>query len=131
MYAYLESLQHWFIIGGYNEDFSSYSKYEFSCELANISEDFIYSDLDITSKNTGKQISVTVKNNSKEVLSGIDIVIAYYKNDVIVGIKDGYSNETINPDSNAYINVEYPEDNRYKPVSFDRYEVHYINASKY
>lgn len=113
---------------GYDKNFKQYPNYEFSCELANISESFIYDKLDITSNNTGKQIAVTVKNNNEKTLTDCRVVVAYYLNNEIVGISTGYSDATTASGSNAYINIEYPQDSNYNEVSFDKYEVFYINA---
>ena len=115
---------------GYDEEFSEYPIYEFSCELANIYEDFVYNGIDISSKNTGKQISVTVKNETNETLESINVVVAYYNKGKIVGIETGYTNDTTKSNSNGYINVDYPTDSDYDKVSFDKYEVYYISASK-
>lgn len=113
---------------GFEKKFSKYPKYEFSCELANISEDFLYSDINITSKNTGKQIAVTAKNNSEETINDIKVVVAYYNKGKLVGIERGYADETVKSKSSAYINVDYPDDSNYNDVAFDKYEVYYISA---
>lgn len=114
---------------GFDKDFTKYSNYEFSCELANISDDFVYNNIDITSTNTGKQIAVTLKNNTNKTLRSVNVVVAYYKDNEIVGVESGYSSDTISAGANAYINVDYPTDsNYYDTISFDKYEVFYINA---
>lgn len=114
---------------GYDENYSQYGSYEFNCELANISDDFIYNDIEIKSNNTGKQISVTLTNNSKKTIKSASVTVVYYKGNDIVGIETGYSDSTVADASNAYINVEYPLDSKYNEISFDKYEVYYTKAS--
>ena len=116
---------------GYDKAYSKYENFEFSCELANIAEDFIYSGIHITSKNTGKQIAVTLANNSGQQISSCEVMAVYYKDNKVVGIEEGYSSDTTNTGSNCYINVDYAVDKNYNNVSFDKYEVYYINASTY
>lgn len=114
---------------GYNENYSQYPIYEFNCELANISNDFVYNGIELKSNNTGSQIAVTLTNNSGETIESATITTLYYKGNDIVGIETGYSSTAVANGSNAYINVEYPVDSRYNEVSFDRYEVYYTKAS--
>jgi len=113
---------------GYDKDFTKYPNYEFSCELANISDSFVYDNIDITSNNTGKQIAVTLKNNTDKTINDCRVLVAYYQNNEIVGVETGYSSDTTSAGASAYINVDYPDDSNYKEVSFDKYEVYYINA---
>lgn len=113
---------------GYDKKFSKYPKYEFYCELANIPENFIYNNLDITSKNTGKQIAVTALNKTEETIESINVVAVYYKKNELVGIENGYADEKVSPNSKAYINIDYPDDSNYDEVAFDKYEIYYINA---
>lgn len=114
---------------GYNENYSQYPIYEFNCELANISNDFVYNGIELKSNNTGSQIAVTLTNNSGETIESATITTLYYKGNDIVGIETGYSSTAVANGSNAYINVEYPVDSRYNEISFDRYEVYYTKAS--
>lgn len=113
---------------GFEKDFTQYPNYEFSCELANISDSFIYNNIDITSNNTGKQIAVTLKNNTDKTITDCKVLVAYYKNNEIVGVVTGYSGDTTSAGASAYMNIDYPEDSNYDEVAFDKYEVYYINA---
>ena len=114
---------------GYKENYAQYPIYEFSCELANISDDFVYNGIEIKSNNTGSQIAVTLTNNSGETIKAASVIVLYYKGNDIVGVENGYSDATVANGSNAYINVDYPKDSKYNTVSFDKYEVYYTQAS--
>lgn len=82
------------------------------------------------SNNTGKQVAVTLANNSGFSISDASVVVLYYQGDIIVGAESGYANQTVSAGNNVYINVDYPDDSNYKNVSFDKYEVYFINAHK-
>lgn len=114
---------------GYDEKFETYPTYEFSCELANISEDFIYNGIDITSNDTGDQIAVILTNNSGSTIESSSVVVLFFRDEKIVGVENGYADETVATGNNAYINVSYPDDSDYDEVSFDKYEVYYTKAS--
>lgn len=114
---------------GFEENFSDYPKYEFDCELSNISDYFVYNGIDITSKDTGDQIEVELNNNSGSNIEEICVTVVYYKNNKIVGIKPGYEDETIANNEKTNIEIEYPNDEEYKEISFDKYEVYYTHAS--
>lgn len=116
---------------GYDEDFSQYPNYEFSVSLSNISEDYLYNNFEVSSTDTGDQISVQVTNNNSESVESMDINVVYYENGSIVGIESGYSYDSIiDKGESAYINVYYPTDADYNEVSFDEYEVYIMQASK-
>ena len=114
---------------GFNENYSQYPEVSFKTELANISNDFAATGIKLSSNNTGSQIAVTLKNNSGKTIDSSDVVVIYYKGDEVVGAKTGYDDSTVSNGSEAYINVDYPEDSNYDNVSFDKFEVYYINAS--
>lgn len=118
---------------GYDKDFSKYPNYEFEIELSSewMAEDIVVDNFEIIANDTGKQVSVQVKNNNDSTLSSINVLVAYYRNGVIVGCVDGYANDTTtSAGGTAYINVNYPEDENYKEVSFDKYEAYLIEANK-
>lgn len=114
---------------GFDENYSQYSEVSFKTELANISDDFATTGIKLSSNNTGSQIAVTLKNNSGKEIKYSRVVVIYYKDNEVVGAKTGYDDSTISNGSDAYINVDYPEDSNYNNVSFDKFEVYYINAS--
>lgn len=114
---------------GYDENYSQYPTYEFKCEFGNISDYFVYNGIELKSNNTGKQIAVTLTNNSGKTIESANVTVVYYQGNEIVGITTGYSDTTVANGSNAYINVEYAKDSRYQEVSFDKYEVYYTQAS--
>lgn len=116
---------------GFEEDYAKYPTYEFSCELANIADSFVFDGINVTSNNTGKQIAVTLANNSGETITSANVVVLFYKGNEIVGAKEGYSDSSVSNGSNSYINVEYPEDSKYNEVSFDKYEVYFSKAEIY
>lgn len=113
---------------GFDEKFEQYAQCEFLCELANISENFVYSNVILSSNDTGKQISVEIKNETGKVLADCEVVVAFYSNNELVGIETGSSYDNTQVGGSAYINVDYPNDLNYDKVSFDKYEVHYIRA---
>jgi hypothetical protein len=113
---------------GYGEDFSQYPTYEFSCELANISDNFLAEGIEIESSDTGKQIAVTVKNGSDKTIGSTEVSVDYYAGDQIVGVDTGYADSTTAAGASTYINVDYPKDSKYKDVGFDSYQVSYIHA---
>ena len=118
---------------GYNKNFSKYSNYEFEIELSSewMAEDIVVDNFEITSNNTGEQISVQVKNNNDTAFDSITVIVAYYRNGNIVGCVEGYANDTTTPaNGTAYINVYYPEDSNYDEVAFDAFETYLIEANK-
>lgn len=120
-------------VWGYDEDFSKYPNYEFEIELSSdwIIENETIDNFEVISNNTGEQISVQVKNNNDFDLRSIIVLVAYYKDDKIVGCVNGYANDTTtSANGTAYINVDYPEDSEYDEVQFDDYEIFLISADK-
>lgn len=115
---------------GFKENYAQYPTYEFSCELANIADNFVSDGIKITSNNTGKQVAVTLANNSGFSISNARVIVLYYQGDTIVGAESGYADQTVTSGNNSYINVDYPEDSNYREVSFDKYEVYFTNAGK-
>lgn len=118
---------------GYNKDFSNYSNYEFEIELSNgwIADNIEVDNFEITANNTGKQISVQVKNNNTIAFKSITTLVAFYQNGNIVGCQIGYANDsTTSANGTAYINVNYPEDSNYDTVTFDDYKVYLLEANK-
>lgn len=114
---------------GYGEDYSNYPDVSFNTELANISDDFAASGIELSSNNTGSQIAVTLKNNSGKTIESANVVVIYYEDNQVVGAENGFDSSTVSNGSEAFINVDYPEDSNYNYVNFDKYEVYYINAS--
>lgn len=114
---------------GYGEDYSQYPNVSFQSKLANISDSFAHSGIDLTSNNTGKQIAVTVKNNSGKQITDASVVVIYYQGNEVVGAERGYTDSGAPNGGETYINVDYPDDKNYDSVSFDKYEVYYVKAS--
>lgn len=117
---------------GFDKDFSKYSNYEFEVELSGnwMSERKLVNNFEIIANNTGKQISVQVKNNNDVLVSNISIIVAYYKDGKIVGCENGYANDTTTKaNGTAYINIDYPEDSHYQEVQFDKYETYLLEAT--
>lgn len=114
---------------GFDENYSQYPEVSFKTELANISDDFAATGIKISSNNTGSQIAVSLKNNSGKTINSSSVVVIYYKDNEVVGAETGYDNSTVSNGSESYINVDYPEDSNYDNVSFDNFEVYYVNAS--
>lgn len=119
---------------GFQKDFSQYSNYEFEIELSSswISQDIVVDNFEMTANNTGKQISVQVKNNNNVSFDSIIVLVAYYQNGKLVGCQNGYANTTTTAaNGTAYINVDYPEDSHYDEIKFDDYKLYLIEASRY
>lgn len=114
---------------GYDENYSQYPNVSFNTELANISNNFAATGIKLSSNNTGSQIAVTLKNDSGKTIFSSNVVVIYYSGNEIVGAETGYDDSTVSNGSEAFINVDYPEDSDYNSVSFDKFEVYYINAS--
>lgn len=114
---------------GFNENYSQYADISFRTELANISDDFAATGIELSANNTGSQIAVTLKNNSGKTIFSSQVVVIYYSGNEIVGAETGFDDSTVPNGSEAFINVYYPEDSNYKAVSFDKFEAYYINAS--
>ena len=72
---------------GYEKDYSKYPNYEYEFELSSeyMSKNCIVDNFELLANNTGKQISVQVKNNNDIEVEDIHILVAYYKNGQIVG----------------------------------------------
>lgn len=114
---------------GYDRDYSQYPDVTFNCELANISDSFADSGVDVSSNNTGSQIAVTLKNSTGKPINHTSVVVIYYNGDEVVGAEYGSDNSTISAGGESFINVDYPTDKNYKDVEFDRFETYYVNAS--
>lgn len=114
----------------YEGDFSNYATCEFSCELANISESFLYGNLEIKASNTGEQIAVTVTNNNNEAIDSCELIAAFYRDEKLVAISEGSSSDVVSKGENAYININYPYDKDYENIDFDTYKVYFVQASK-
>ena len=119
-------------VWGYGQDFSQYTNYDFEVQMSEYrSEDDILCDnFEITSNNTGDQIAVEVKNNNDEAVRSMNIVVAYYQGDNIVGVETGDAYEETSDGGTAYANVDYPVDDDYNEISFDKYEVYFLGADK-
>ena len=72
---------------------------------------------------------MTLKNNSGSSINSASVVVIYYNGNEVVGAESGYDSSSVANGSEAFINVNYPSDSNYDKVSFDKYEVYYINAS--
>lgn len=140
-FAYKEDSMNWYIgipansytmtyLWGYDENFSQYPEVSFKAELTNIADNFVYSDVEITSNDTGSQIAVTCKNNSESTLDRVSVNVVYYLGDEIVGVESGSDSSTLTVGSEAYINVDYPRDSDYNDVAFDGFEVYLLQAGK-
>lgn len=119
-------------VWGYGQDYSQYPNYEFDFQLSDswTSEDMLCENFKVTSNNTGSQIAVEVKNNNNVATSSMNIVVAYYQGDKIVGCEEGDAYEEVAAGGTAYVNVDYPTDSRYQDVAFDRYEVYFLGADE-
>ena len=115
-----------------SDDFSQYASYEFEVVMSEYrsDEDMICDNFEISSNNTGEQIAVEIKNNNDEAVRSMNIVVAYYQGDKIVGVENGDAYETTAAGATAYANVDYPVDSSYDEVAFDRYEVYFLGADK-
>ena len=104
---------------GFKKDYSKYPNYEYEFELSSefMSSNRVVDNFELLANNTGEQISVQVKNNNDLEVDNIHILVAYYKSGKIVGCVDGYDFDTkTKAQGTAYINVEYPEDSKYKKL---------------
>ena len=120
-------------LSGYDTDFSKYPNYEFELELDDgwVAEDILIDNFEITANNTGKQISVQLKNNNESACKDIKMVAAFYKDDSIVGCTEGFEfDSTVSANGTAYINIHYPMDSDYDDVKFDDYKVYLLSADK-
>ena len=119
-------------VWGYSQDYSQYPIYEFDFQLSESwsSEDMLCENFEVTSNNTGSQIAVEVKNNNNVATRSMNVVVAYYQGDKIVGCEEGDAYEEVAAGGTAYVNVDYPTDSRYQDVAFDRYEVYFLGADE-
>lgn len=118
---------------GYEKDYSQYPKYEFDFNFSGswVAEDSVIGNYEIKANNTGNNIAVEIKNNNNVSIEDIQIGVVFYSNGEIVGYTNGYDFDNMtSAGSSAYINAPYPEDNNYKEVSFDTYNVYVLNAEK-
>lgn len=114
------------------DDFAQYPNYEFEVVMSEYrtEDDMLCDNFEITSNNTGEQIAVEVKNNNNEATRSMNIVVAYYQGENVVGIENGDAYEATAAGGTAYVNVDYPVDSDYDEISFDRYEVYFLGADK-
>ncbi len=83
--------------------------------------------LEIVHNNTGKEITVQVKNPTENIIDNIGVSIVYYLNDQVVGI-DTDSAYDIKPNRSGNFEFNYPTDRRYNNVLFDKYKV-FVNEA--
>lgn len=119
-------------VWGYSQDYSQYPIYEFDFQLSESwsSEDMLCENFEVTSNNTGSQIAVEVKNNNNVATRSMNVVVAYYQGDKIVGVESGDAYEETAAGGTAYVNVDYPTNSRYQDVTFDKYEVYLLGADE-
>lgn len=119
-------------VWGYGQDFSQYPNYEFQIQMSDYltDDDLLCDNFEVTSNNTGDQIAVEVKNNNNESVISMNIVVAYYQGDKIVGVERGAAYDDTPAGGTAYVNVDYPRDDDYNDVAFDRYEVYFLGADR-
>jgi hypothetical protein len=86
-------------------------------------------DIKITHKNTGKNIQVKVKNNSKEKLDTLSFIVIYYNKKQIIDTYH-YEEKYITPEEDITIEIAYPTDEEEKEVSFDKYKIILNQASR-
>lgn len=118
---------------GYEEDFTQYPNYEFEFELSSkyMSEDVIVDNFELIANNTGEQIAVQINNKNDFEIKNINISVVYYKDGEVVGYQEGFEFQTnTKAQGSAYINLDYPEDRKYKKVEFDDFKVYFISAKK-
>ena len=114
------------------DDFAQYPNYEFEVTMSEylLEAGMLSDNFEIKSNNTGDQIAIEVKNNNNEAARTMNIVVAYYQGDNIVGIENGGVYQKTAAGGTAYINVDYPVDSDYNEIPFDKYEVYFLGANK-
>ena len=117
-------------IWGHNEDFDKYANSEIEVMLGDPLYDYYTENFEIKANDTKENIAVTITNNNDVKLDCIKINVSFIKDNKIVGIESGISyDEGIEANGGkAYINVDYPVDEDYEEVSFDKFEVYLISA---
>lgn len=116
---------------GYEKEFDKYSNYEFEFELSSsyMQKTHITSNFEIIANDTNKQIAVSVKNNNEKDIKTMAVLVAFYKNEKIVGCQYEFNDTTIGANKTGYMNVRYPEDSNCEEISFDRYKAYLLEAS--
>lgn len=92
-------------------------------------EEYYNDDIKITHKNTGKNIRVKIKNNSKVKLDTLNLIVVYYNKKNIIDTYH-YEEKYIKPGEDIIIEIGYPTDEEEKEVSFDKYKIILNQASK-
>lgn len=109
------------------ENFDSYKIYVDAKESDSIS---YTNQLEINHSNSGDRIAVQVKNNSKDTIEYIGVVVVYYQGDKAVGIDSGLEDD-VKSGRSANFNLDFPYNRRYDNVSFDSYKVFVNEAYSY
>lgn len=100
-----------------------------SLEVTESIEKYHNDDIKITHKNTGKNIQVTIKNNSKEKLDTLSFVVIYYNKKEIIDTYH-YEEKYIKPEEDIILEIGYPTDEQEKEVPFDKYKIILNQASR-
>lgn len=115
---------------GSGMDFSKYQKTE--VELNSGDPYYEYrTDISVASNNTGKQITITLTNNSDIDLDAASVNIVYYKGGNVVGINSGFTSYGSTLSKNGgktSFNVSNPYDSNYNDLDFDDFEVYVVSA---
>ena len=81
-----------------------------------------------THKNTGRNIELTIKNETDKTINTLSFSVAYFdKNHDLVGFTTS-SDLTIEGKSDGTIKLDYPRNERNRKITFDTYEV-YLNQA--
>jgi hypothetical protein len=86
-------------------------------------------EIKITHKNTGKNIQVKVKNNSKENLDTLNFVVIYYDKKEIIDTYH-YEEKYLKSEEDISLEITYPTNEEEQEVSFDKYKIILNQASR-
>ncbi len=100
-----------------------------SLDVSESIEKYHNDDIKITHKNTGKNINVKLKNNSKEKLDTISFIVVYYNKKEIIDTYH-YEEKYIKPEEDILVEIGYPTNEEEKIISFDKYKVILNQASR-
>lgn len=89
-----------------------------------------FKQIEVTHNNNEENIVVQVKNNSKDVIDRITVVVVYYNNGEIVG-SDQESVFNVSAGRAGNFTLEYPYDEEYNEIKFDDYKVIVAEAFSY
>lgn len=112
--------------------YKNYSYYEIELVSDKTNYSNYENDIKITEKNNADEKSITcnIKNTSKNTIEYIEVSILFYKNNKLISYDSEYIFK-LPTNKETKIDFLYPYDDKFKLLSFDKYEIKINEACSY